>query len=145
MKSAVDSGRYSTGRNTTVSEIPFLSCSCKTGSVLSAQRNAIGFSPSQCDETLEVWSLPRNDLTHAATELCSRSQFSRDCRLRGHTGSIVKSSMPSEVLSWSIVRSMRMRPNNRWPEHWSKFPLAHPETGMDYQIVAVSLRGWSRH
>ena len=39
---------------------------------------------------------------------------------------------------------MRMRPNNRLPEHWSKFLLAQPETGMDYQIVAVSLRGWSR-
>ena len=33
-----------------------------------------------------------------------------------------------------------MRPNNRLPEHWSKFPLAHRETGMDYQIVAVTLR-----
>jgi hypothetical protein len=35
---------------------------------------------------------------------------------------------------------MRMRPNNRWPEHWSEFLLAHPETGMEYQIVAVTLR-----
>ena len=35
---------------------------------------------------------------------------------------------------------MRMRPNNRLPEHRSKFLFAHPETGMDYQIVAVTLR-----
>jgi hypothetical protein len=33
-----------------------------------------------------------------------------------------------------------MRPNNRLPEHWIKFLLAHPETGMEYQIVAVTLR-----
>jgi len=33
-----------------------------------------------------------------------------------------------------------MRPNNRFPEHWSNFLLAQPETGMDNQIVAVSLR-----
>ena len=26
------------------------------------------------------------------------------------------------------------------PEHWSKFLLGQPETGMDYQIVAVTLR-----
>jgi hypothetical protein len=26
------------------------------------------------------------------------------------------------------------------PEHWSKFLLAQPETGMDYQIVTVTLR-----
>jgi len=26
------------------------------------------------------------------------------------------------------------------PEHWSKFLLAQPETGMQYQIVAVTLR-----
>jgi hypothetical protein len=26
------------------------------------------------------------------------------------------------------------------PEHWSKFLLTQPETGMDYQIVAVTLR-----
>jgi hypothetical protein len=25
------------------------------------------------------------------------------------------------------------------PERWSKFLLAHPETGMDYQVVAVTL------
>jgi hypothetical protein len=25
-------------------------------------------------------------------------------------------------------------------EHWSKFLLAQPETGMDYQVVAVTLR-----
>ena len=31
-----------------------------------------------------------------------------------------------------------MRPNNRLPEHWSKFLLAHPETGMEYRIVAVT-------
>lgn len=65
-------------------------------------------------------------------------------KMHGHTGSIVKSSMPSQVPRWSIVRSMRMQPNNRLPEYWSKFLLAQPETGMDYQIVAVSLRGWSR-
>ena len=33
-----------------------------------------------------------------------------------------------------------MRPNNRLLELWSKFLLAQPETGMDYQIVAVTLR-----
>jgi hypothetical protein len=37
--------------------------------------------------------------------------------MRGHTGSIVKSSMPSQVAKWSIVRSMRILPNNRLPEH----------------------------
>jgi hypothetical protein len=26
------------------------------------------------------------------------------------------------------------------PEHWSKFLLTQPETGMDYQVVAVTLR-----
>jgi hypothetical protein len=26
------------------------------------------------------------------------------------------------------------------PEHWSKFLLTQPETGTDYQIVAVTLR-----
>jgi hypothetical protein len=26
------------------------------------------------------------------------------------------------------------------PEHWSKFVLRQPESGMDYQIVAVTLR-----
>jgi hypothetical protein len=26
------------------------------------------------------------------------------------------------------------------PEHWSKFLVGHPETGLDYQIVAVTLR-----
>jgi hypothetical protein len=26
------------------------------------------------------------------------------------------------------------------PEHWSEFLLGQPETGMDYQIVAVTLR-----
>jgi hypothetical protein len=26
------------------------------------------------------------------------------------------------------------------PERWSKFLLAQPETGMDYQVVAVTLR-----
>ena len=35
---------------------------------------------------------------------------------------------------------MRMRPNNRLPEHWSKFLLARPETGMEDQVVAVTLR-----
>ena len=33
-----------------------------------------------------------------------------------------------------------MRPNNRLPEQWSKFLLAHPETGMEYQIVGVTFR-----
>jgi hypothetical protein len=28
----------------------------------------------------------------------------------------------------------------RLPEHWSKFLLAQPETGMDYQVVAITLR-----
>ena len=26
------------------------------------------------------------------------------------------------------------------PEHWSKFLLSQPETGMDYQVVAIKLR-----
>jgi hypothetical protein len=30
------------------------------------------------------------------------------------------------------------------PEHWSKFLLAQRETGMDYQVVAVTLRGGRR-
>jgi hypothetical protein len=38
-------------------------------------------------------------------------------KMRGHTGSIVKSSTPSQVAKWSIVRSMRILPNNRLPEH----------------------------
>jgi len=38
-------------------------------------------------------------------------------KMRGHTGSIMKSSMPSQVAKWSIVRSMRIPPNNRLPEH----------------------------
>ena len=28
----------------------------------------------------------------------------------------------------------------RLPEHWSKFLLSQPETGMDYQVVAITLR-----
>src|SRR4029453_14640164 len=38
-------------------------------------------------------------------------------KMHGHTGSIMKSSMPSQVAKWSIVRSMRILPNNRLPEH----------------------------
>ena len=30
------------------------------------------------------------------------------------------------------------------PEHWSKFLLTQPETGMDYQVVAVTLRDGRR-
>ena len=34
--------------------------------------------------------------------------------MRGHTRSTVESSMPSRDQRWSIVRSMHMRPNNRF-------------------------------
>jgi hypothetical protein len=47
-------------------------------------------------------------------------------------------SVCHDTLPWLISFSLDVV--STLPEHWSKFLLAQTETGMDYQVVAVTLR-----